>query len=204
MSRGLICYLRIWHHLFTATCWSIAGLPRLWRRCLGCPMGHCPKKKSQNIKKSKIQKSKNLRSIVVQSRDPSFVLGEPHFVLFCFHLLFLSIPEVQPFVGGHPFCVVWFSFVVRCPVPWSSVVVVIPYFVLFFCRFIGDHPWSSFWFSNKQHYLSWGRLVRNLTYQFISGKEKKYKLPCFALLIPWRSIAHLGAWVGKKGENSSG
>jgi len=101
------------------------------------------KKKIQKIKKPKIQKSQNWWSIVVQSWDPFFVLREPHFVLFCFHLFFLSIP----FVGGHPFCVVLFSFVVRCPVPWSSVVVVVPYFVLFFRRFVGD-AWCVIWHIN--------------------------------------------------------
>ena len=39
------------------------------------------------------------------------------------------------FVGGDPFLVVLFSLVLICPVPRSSSVFGVPYFVLFFCSF---------------------------------------------------------------------
>jgi len=91
------------------------GPPSPMETVFGVPDRTLSEKKIKKIKKPKIQKSKILWSIVVQSSNPSVVLREPHFLLFC--LLFLSIPEVQPFVGGHPFCVVLFSIVVRCPFP---------------------------------------------------------------------------------------
>jgi hypothetical protein len=145
-------------------------------------------------------------------------LGEPHFVLFCFHLLFLSILEVQPFVGGHPFCVVLFSFVLKCPVtvPWSSTVVVVPYFVLFFFGSFnfcipGCYPqWcglsvglislSPLWWgvccgSCWGVFTSLGLIDCRLVgvpwcvmwhINLYPGRKKRLKLPSFALSVPWR------------------
>jgi len=114
-----------------------AGLSRLWRQYLGCPMGHCPKKKDPNNQRSKnpkIQKYENLCSIVVQSTDPSLCWVYSNLCYFVFIYFILSGVEVQPFVGGDPFCVVLFSLVLICPIPRSNFVFGLPYSVLVFLR----------------------------------------------------------------------
>ena len=147
MSCGSICYLRMWRHLFTATCRSIAGLPRLRRWCLGCPIGHCPKKKIHKIKKPQIQKSKKFvfhRSPVQRS---IFCVGGTPFCGIFFSFTFSVHSRCPTFCWGSPICVVLFSFVVRCPVPCSSVIVMVPHFVLINRRFVGG-TWCIIWHIN--------------------------------------------------------
>jgi len=172
-----------------------------------------------------VHRSPVLRSI--------FVLKEPDFVSFCFHLRFLSIPEVQPFAGSHLFCVVSFSFVLSCPVPWCSVVMVYLFLCNFFCLFVLlMYPgmlslvvWcsnrvallvSSVMGSGLQFLLSslyipstywssfrWGRLVRNMTYQFTSGEGKNQNSLVFRCWILVGQFLILALEQEKK-ENSSG
>jgi len=185
MSCGLICYLRMWRQLFTVTCWSIAGLSGLWRQCLGCLIGHCPKKKNQKINKPKIQKSKNLWSIIVQSIDPSFVLGEPHFVVF-FSFTFSVHSRGPTFCWGSP---ILYCFIFICSQVSSPSIQCCSGGTLFCTIFL---------------LFCWGRLVRNLTYQFVSGEENKIKTALFCV-VDFLEV-NCSSWRlnRKKKENSSG
>ena len=105
--------------------------------------------------------------------------------LFCTILFFCSFKFCIP--GCYPrWCGVSAGLLSLFPLWWGvgcgSCWGVLMSLALIDGRFVGD-AWCVMWHIN-----------------LYPGRKKK--LPCFALSVPWRSIAHLAAWAGKKGRKT--